>query len=111
MTYKKMENKKIQIVKDYFAAWETGRKKLLDLASNLIFTSPDDSFSSSTDFLSKCWQYHGLKYENMRFISERNVVCVTYEITESDGKRFKNCEWITIENGENSEIIVFYGSK
>lgn len=105
-----MENKNIQIVKDYFKGWETGNKELLKLSPNLIFTSPDINFSSSKDFLDECWKYHGLGYEDMRFISEGNIVCVRYSIN-SDGKQFVNSEWITLDNGVITGINVFYGSK
>ena len=110
MTYKNMKNKKIQIVKDYFKGWETGKKELLKLSPDLKFTSPDDCFTSSAGFLDKCWQYRGLKYDKMDFVTGENIVCVRYSIN-SDGKQFENCEWITVEKGEINEIIVFYGSK
>lgn len=105
-----MKNKNIQIIKDYFKGWENGDKEFLGLSPELKFTSPDDSFTSSRDFLGKCWQYRGLKYESMSIISEGNIVCVRYCIN-SGGKKFGNCEWIKVENDLITEITVFYGSK
>jgi hypothetical protein len=105
-----MENKNIETVKEYFEGWATGKRELLSLALNLKFTSPDDNFNSSGDFLAKCWAYHGLPYEDMKFVAAGNVVCVRYKVN-SDGKQFENCEWITLNNGVIREINVFYGNK
>jgi ketosteroid isomerase-like protein len=105
-----MENKNIETVKRYFEGWATGMQELLSLAPNLRFTSPDDNFSSSADFLARCWKYHGMKYDDMRFIAEGNNVCVRYKVN-SDGKQFENSEWITLDNGLITEINVFYGNK
>jgi len=71
-----MENKNIETVKKYFEGWAKGRMEMLNLARDLKFTSPDDNFTSSADFLAKCWAYHRLKYDEMMFITEGNTVCV-----------------------------------
>ena len=106
-----MSNKNLEIAIEYYKGWETGNKNLLKLSSELKFSSPDDSFNSSHEYLEKCWQYSGVPLLNKEFVSDGDTVCVRYKIQMPDGSMKPFCEWLTFINGEIAEIQVYYDRK
>jgi len=103
-----VQNDVLKIAKQYYEGWETSNSALLKLSPNLKFRSPDDKFSSAKDFLDKCWQYSGAKFQDKIFLSGENNVCIKYGFPLPDGTTKTIIEWLTFEAGSISEIEVFY---
>lgn len=98
----------LEIAKQYYEGWETSNRELLHLSPSLKFSSPHNSFTSAQDFLDKCWQYSGAKFQNKVFLSGGSNVCVKYDFPMPGGGSKTIVEWLTIEGGEITKIEVFY---
>jgi hypothetical protein len=100
----------LETVKLYYEAWKESNPDKLRLAASIKHTSPMGRYDSRDDFLNACWGKSG-KFEtkNESFISQGNAVAARYEIL-NDGKSSPVCEWFTIENGEITDIKVYFGS-
>ena len=103
-----MRNDNLKIAKQYYEGWEISNRELLHLSPSLKFRSPHDSFTSAQDFLDKCWQYSGAKFQNKIFLSGGSNVCVKYDFPMPGGGSKTIVEWLTIEGGEITKIEVFY---
>jgi len=103
-----MSKKNLEIAKKYYEGWENSDDKLLNLAPDLKFKSPEGNYSSAEEFLKACWQYSGIQMLNKIFLADGDNVCVKYEIPVTEGDLIPCVEWLVFKDGMISEILVFY---
>jgi hypothetical protein len=98
------------VVHGYYRAWaERKRAQAQDLLhDDLVFVSPQDTFSSSASFLSKCWKYSaGLA--GVEFVTEvyqGDSAFVILRWLNEDGTSFADAEYLRVVHGRIAEILV-----
>ena len=106
-----------EIIRKWYAAWE---KKDLDtfdtlLADNFTFTSAagDDHISKST-FKTQCWdtQIDFIGHFDLERISTgADDAFVKYLCHTTNGKSFRNVEYLRIKNGKLESIECYFGAQ
>ncbi|MEO3386128.1 nuclear transport factor 2 family protein [Mesorhizobium sp. CAU 1741] len=81
------------------------------IAPDFHFTSPLDNRIDRTAYFERCWPNSAFitDFEFVRIVRDGDVVLVTYEGTNQDGKRFRNTEALTIREGQIVEVEVYFG--
>jgi ketosteroid isomerase-like protein len=81
------------------------------LSEDFHFTSPLDNRLSRGTYFDRCWKNcettTGFSFVNL--LSEGEHVFVTYEGQNTNGKRFRNTEIITVRDGKIVEVEVYFG--
>ena len=81
------------------------------IAPDFHFTSPLDNRIDREAYFRRCWP-NSNSIENFDFIHvvpHGDKVFVTYEGRNTDGKKFRNTEILTIRNGQLTEVEVYFG--
>jgi ketosteroid isomerase-like protein len=106
-----------EIIRKWYAAWE---KKDLGtfnslLADNFTFSSAagDDHISKST-FKTQCWdtQINFIKHFDLeRITTGADDAFVKYLCHTTNGKSFRNVEYLRIKNGQLESIECYFGAQ
>jgi ketosteroid isomerase-like protein len=88
------------------------RAKLEQLiAEDFHFTSPLDNRIDRKTYFERCWpnseNMAGIDFKHM--VVEGDRVFVVYESMTRDGKWFRNCELVTVRDGQLTEVEVYFG--
>ena len=106
-----------EIIRKWYAAWE--RKDLSTfnslLADNFTFSSAagDDHISKST-FKTQCWdtQINFIKHFDLeRITAGADDAFVKYLCHTTNGKSFRNVEYLRIKNGQLESIECYFGAQ
>jgi ketosteroid isomerase-like protein len=104
---------RIQIVRECFAAYETGERDALDrhLGAELRFYSPPDPGLNRDQYFERCWPNAGnvAGYEFIRLFEHGDEVIATYAATRKDGTRFRNTEVFTFAGDQVRQVEVYFG--
>ena len=104
---------RIQIVRDCYAAYETGDRDLIDrhLAGDYVFSAPPDVGIDRATYFERCWpnaaNVAGFEFE--RLFEHDGEVFVTYVATRSDGSRFRNTEVFRFDGDKVVSTEVYFG--
>jgi len=100
--------KNMELVRQYYKAWETGDEALLPLAENLQHIRPDAIYGSRAAFLEACWDKFGGPTSTHKMVAMGDRVSVLMEVPYPNGKVKLISEWFEIEGGEITKIQVVY---
>jgi ketosteroid isomerase-like protein len=104
---------RIQIVRDCYAAYETGDRDLIDrhLAGDYVFSAPPDVGIDRATYFERCWPNagHVATFEYVRLRETGAEVLVTYEATRPDGTRFRNTEIFGFAGERIASVEVYFG--
>ena len=81
------------------------------IADDFRFTSPLDNRIDRATYFARCWP-NSERLEGFDFVhlvASGNLVFVTYEGRNTDGKRFRNTELLTVRGGRIVEAQVYFG--
>ena len=98
------------IAEEFLLTFAAGEYNKPQLAQNLKHYSPLGVFNNRDEFLAACPQDSEKtvnKLEIVQSIEQENVVCVRYVKTTPVGD-VPSCDWMTVENGQITEIHSFY---
>ena len=106
-----------EIIRKWYAAWEKkdlGTFNML-LADNFTFSSAagDDHISKST-FKTQCWdtQINFIKHFDLeRIITGPDDAFVKYLCHTTNGRSFRNVEFLRIKNGQLESIECYFGAQ
>ena|ERR1700689_3576338 len=106
-----------EIVRKWYGAWEKKDLGTFDalLADNFTFSSAagDDHISKST-FKTRCWdtqvEYIG-KFDLERITTGAEDAFVKYLCHTTNGKSFRNVEYLRIKNGKLESIECYFGAE
>ena len=106
-----------EIIRKWYAAWEKkdlGTFNML-LADNFTFSSAagDDHISKST-FKTQCWdtQINFIKHFDLeRITTGADDAFVKYLCHTTNGKSFRNVEYLRIKNGKLESIECYFGAQ
>ena len=75
------------------------------------FTSPLDNRLNRETYFEHCWPNNATtaSFDFIHVVENGNRVFVTYELTATDGKRFRNTEIVAVRNGQVFEAEVYFG--
>ena len=104
---------RLQTVRDCFAAYESGDRRLLDdhLAEDFTFFSPPDPGLDRATYFERCWPNAETldAFEFERLVEIGDEVLVTYEATRTDGSRFRNTEIFAFAGDRVRRVEVYFG--
>ena len=108
-----MSNDPADVVRAYFATWTARDRAAAErlIAPDLHFTSPLDNRLDRAAFFARCWPNSKTiaSLDLKRVVVAEDVVFVTYELTATDGRRFRNSEAIVVRDDQVHEVEVYFG--
>jgi hypothetical protein len=105
-----------ETIRKYYAAWETKEWRPMDilLADDFTFSSPVDDHISKSAFKKGCWdtqiafiERHDLK----RVIGTGNEAFVMYVCHTTNGKTFRNVEYLRLRDSQLEAIECYFGAQ
>ena len=104
---------RLKLVRDCYAAYESGDRRALDetLSDDFTFYSPPDPGLDRATYFERCWPNAELieTVEFKRLIEAGDEVVVTYESTKTTGERFRNTEVLTFRGDRICRAEVYFG--
>ena len=109
-------SKSQEIVRKYYAAWETKHWHPIDilLADDFTFSSPLDDHISKSDFKSGCWDTQIAyidRFDLKQVIGRDNEVFVMYVCHTTNGKTFRNVEYVQLRDDKVKSVECYFGGK
>lgn len=107
------DSDRIQLAREMYDAYASGDRDVVErlVADDFVFFSPPDPGIDREKYFERCWPNAGRTdgFEFIRLIEHGDEVIVTYEITKTDGARFRNTEILTFSGGQLSRAEVYFG--
>jgi ketosteroid isomerase-like protein len=105
-----------EVVRNYYAAWDTKDWPRLDrlLADGFTFSSPLDDHISKSDYKAGCWDtqiaFIGA-FDLTQVIATDNKAFVMYICHTANGKTFQNVEYFQLRGGKVKAVECYFGGK
>ncbi|MEX6632254.1 nuclear transport factor 2 family protein [Hyphococcus lacteus] len=103
----------IDLVKSVLRAYVNDDRDEIErrIADQFSFTSPYDNQIDRTSYMERCWPNHEATkaIDFIRFFENGDDVVTSYEVTLLSGRKFRNTEILSVQNGKISAIEVFFG--
>ena len=104
---------RIQLARDTYGAYESGDRSVIEelLSDDFVFYSPPDPGIDRAQYFERCWPNAGTtqSFEFVRLVENGDEVIVTYELTKTDGHRFRNTEVLTFDGHKLCRAEVYFG--
>jgi ketosteroid isomerase-like protein len=103
-----------QLIRSYLDIWIARDRAAMEkaVADDFHFTSPLDNRLDRKTFFIRCWPGG----DAFAAFSIRRIVpqddkhaFVTYELEMKDGRRFRNSEFISVRDGQLTDVEVYFG--
>jgi ketosteroid isomerase-like protein len=109
-------SKNEDLVREYYAAWETKHWNPIDalLADDFTFSSPMDEHISKSAFKKGCWDTQVAftdRFDVKQVIAAENEAFVMYVCHTMNGKTFQNVEYFHLRDGKVKAIECYFGGK
>jgi ketosteroid isomerase-like protein len=103
-------------VRKYYAAWETKDWHPIDilLAEDFTFSSPLDDHISKSDFKTGCWDTqiaYIKRFDLKQVIGTDNEAFVMYVCHTTNGKTFRNVEYLQLRDDKVKAVECYFGGK
>jgi ketosteroid isomerase-like protein len=102
------------LVRNLFAAYlANDRQRVSDaLADDFRFTSPFDDNLDKATYFERCWRDTGwiTSHDIERIFVHGDEAFVTYRCLATDGRSFRNTEFLTFVGGKVRRIEVYFGA-
>ena len=104
-------------VRNYYKLWETKDWRPFDvlLSDNFTFTSAaGDDHISKSDFKTQCWDTqnaHIKRFDLLQLFGSGNEAFVRYDGFTERNQKFRNVEFVRVENGKVLSIECYFGAK
>ena len=103
----------IDLARESYRAYVTGDRSALEelIAEDFEFFSPPDPGIDRTEYFERCWPNHETiaNFDFVRLTESGDEVVVTYELTKTDGRRFRNTEVLTFDGDQIVRAEVYFG--
>ena len=101
------------IAKAAYQAYVTKDRAALEklIAAHFNFTSPLDNRLDRDTYFRRCWPVSEViaGFDFIHVLADADRVFVTYEGRNTNGKRFRNTEILTIRDNQIVEVEVYFG--
>lgn len=116
MTTQRVENvtvRNVAIARAAYEAYVTKDRAALEklIAQDFHFTSPLDNRLDRETYFRRCWPNSTVieGFDFIHLVTDAARVFVTYEGRNTDGRRFRNTEILTIRDQHIVEVEVYFG--
>ena len=103
----------VQIARAVYDAYVRKDRKAIEslIADDFHFTSPLDNRIDRGTYFERCWPNSETtaNFEFKNVVSDNGQVFVTYELTNTNGERFRNTEVLSTRDGKVSDVEVYFG--
>ncbi len=111
-----LRSKSPDVVRKYYAAWETKQWHAIDilLANDFTFSSPLDDHISKSDFKARCWDTQIAyidRFDLKQLIGTDNEAFVMYVCHTTNGKTFQNVEYFRLQDDKVKAVECYFGGK
>ena len=111
-----LSEKSENVVRRYYAAWEGKDWRPMDslLAADFRFTSPVDDHISKSAFKAGCWDTQNTLIERLdlkHVIGAGNDAFVMYVGRTTNGKTFRNVEYLRLRDEKLVAVECYFGAK
>jgi ketosteroid isomerase-like protein len=111
-----LHSKSQQLVRKYYAAWETKDWRPVDilLADDFTFSSPLDDHISKSAFKAQCWESQKdfiERFDLQRVFGRGNEAFVMYLGRTKNGKTFRNVEYLRLRDDKVEAIECYFGAQ
>jgi ketosteroid isomerase-like protein len=104
---------RIQLARDCYLAYVSGDRSVVEnlLSDDFTFFSPSDPGIDRAAYFERCWPNAGTtdSFDFVRLVENGDEVIVTYELTKTDGTRFRNTEVLTFDGDKIRRAEVYFG--
>jgi len=104
---------RLEVARESYRAYETGDRSAIErlIAEDFEFFSPPDPGIRRDLYFERCWPNRETiaSFDFVRMIESGDEVIVTYELTKTDGRRFRNTEVLTIQDDQIVRAEVYFG--
>jgi ketosteroid isomerase-like protein len=101
------------IARGAYDAYVTKDRAALEdlIAPDFHFTSPLDNRLDRETYFRRCWPNSGVidRFDFINLVTDGDRVFVTYEGRNTDGRRFRNTEILTIRDQQIVDVEVYFG--
>ncbi|HTV98646.1 MAG TPA: nuclear transport factor 2 family protein [Steroidobacteraceae bacterium] len=110
-------SKRLETIRGYYAAWETKQWHPLDilLADDFTFSSPLDDHISKSAFKAGCWDTQVAYIDRFDLkqvvIGTDNQAFVMYVCHTTNGRTFRNVEYLQLREGKLKAVECYFGGK
>jgi hypothetical protein len=109
-------SKSQEVVRKYYAAWETKDWHPVDilLADDFTFSSPLDDHISKSDFKAGCWDTQIAyidRFDLKQVIGTDTEAFVMYVCHTTNEKMFRNVEYFQIQGDKVKAVECYFGGK
>jgi ketosteroid isomerase-like protein len=102
------------LIRDLFAAYlANDRVRVADaFAEDFRFTSPYDDSLDKAAYFERCWKDTGwiARHDIERIFVEGDEAFVTYRCLATDGKSFRNTEFVVFRGDKIVRVDVYFGA-
>jgi ketosteroid isomerase-like protein len=111
-----LRSKSQEVVRKYYAAWETKDWHSIDilLADDFTFSSPLDDHLIKSDFKAGCWDTQIAyidRFDLKQVIGTGNEAFVMYVCHTTNGKTFRNVEYFQLRDDKVKAVECYFGGK
>ena len=108
-----MTAKNVAIARAAYEAYVTKDRSALErlLAEDFHFTSPLDNRLDRETYFRRCWPNSKVieRFDFIHLVADADRVFVTYEGRNTNGRRFRNTEILTIRDQHIVDVEVYFG--
>ena len=116
MAMQSVENataRNVAIARAAYEAYVTKDRASIEkvIAEDFHFTSPLDNRLDRETYFRRCWPNSKLidRFDFIHLVTDADRVFVTYEGRNTDGRRFRNTEILTIRDQQIVDVEVYFG--
>jgi ketosteroid isomerase-like protein len=106
-------DRNVSIARAAYEAYVTKDRAALEaiLDNDFHFTSPRDNRLDRETYFRRCWPNSALiaGFDFVHVVTDADRVFVTYEGRNTDGRRFRNTEIVTIRDERIVDVEVYFG--
>jgi ketosteroid isomerase-like protein len=110
---KGLKDEKVAIARAAYEAYVTKDRAAIErlIAEDFCFTSPLDNCIDRATYFARCWPNSEWieDFDYVNLVPDGDRVFVTHEGKNTDGRRFRNTEILTIRDGQISDVEVYFG--
>jgi ketosteroid isomerase-like protein len=102
-------------IMEAYGAYETDDRATIEkwIAPDFSFTSPYDDGIDRQTYFERCWPNHETtaKMKVERIFIDGDAAFVTYLGKSTDGRSFRNTEYLTFRGGKIASVEVYFGAE
>lgn len=111
-----LRSKSQEAARKYYAAWETKDWHPIDilLVDDFTFSSPLDDHISKSDYKARCWDTQIAyidRFDLKQVIGADNAAFVLYVCHTTNGKTFRNVEYLQFRDDKVKAVECYFGGK